>query len=170
VSMISARRCSRGGDDRDPSVYRWARIKCSPLRLTTQNGAPPRWIEPQLCKLVANAPTGDNWVARDQVRRVPDGRASILAMSSCSLAPGWIGRQNNPATEAGAKRPALERYFLSLLSPSSRPPRASCSRTKSLPGSSTNWQLIFAHVMHRPSRRSAQEGRTLRAVFATCQL
>jgi bifunctional non-homologous end joining protein LigD len=58
-----------------------------PQQRRANTAAPPRWIEPQLCKLVTKAPTGHRWVHEikfDGYRmaaRIDRGKVQLLTRS-----------------------------------------------------------------------------------------
>jgi bifunctional non-homologous end joining protein LigD len=82
-------------------------------RIQTQKIAPPpRWIEPQLCKLIEKAPTGAQWVHEvkfDGYRiaaRVDRGKVYLLTRSGLD----WTAKY--PATAAAlAKLPVQTAYI-----------------------------------------------------------
>src|SRR5271157_2955306 len=72
-------------DIRGPSMIR--RVQ------THEIAPPPRWIEPQLCKLVEKAPTGAQWVHEIKFDGYRMAARIDRARFICSLGPGWIGPQ-----------------------------------------------------------------------------
>ncbi len=119
VRSVALSDASFGGSQHVVRIYPCRRVKdltsgqsVSQLRTPRRRAGSSRnfassWRKPRL------ATTGWHEIKFD------GSRMAFLAMSSCSLAPGWIGQQNTRRPRLGAKCPALERYFLSLLSPSS---------------------------------------------------
>jgi DNA ligase D-like protein (predicted ligase) len=74
--------------------------------------APPRWVEPQLCKLVTNAPTGDQWVHEikfDGYRmaaRIDRGNVQLLTRSGLD----WTTKY--PATAAALAKLQVKTAYL----------------------------------------------------------
>src|SRR5450631_3207615 len=78
----------------------------------SKNAAPPGWIEPQLCRLVKDAPSGDKWVHEIKLdgyrmaARIDCGKAQLLTRSGLD----WTAKY--PATAAAlAKLPVKTAYL-----------------------------------------------------------
>jgi DNA ligase D-like protein (predicted ligase) len=80
--------------------------------LKTQNAPPPRWIEPQLSKLVEKAPTGDKWVHEikfDGYRmaaRIDRGKVQLLTRSGLD----WTTKY--PATAASLAKLTVKTAYI----------------------------------------------------------
>jgi ATP-dependent DNA ligase len=89
-----------------------APAKRGPRETSTRIASPPRWIEPQLCKLVEKAPSGSDWVHEikfDGYRmaaRIDHGDVQLLTRSGLD----WT--EKYPETAAAlAKLPVTTAYL-----------------------------------------------------------
>jgi len=79
-------------------------VRVSPKDVVAALAPPPRWIEPQLCKLVSKIPTGDGWaheIKFDGYRmsaRIVGGAASLLTRTGLD----WTAKYPEIAAASGA--------------------------------------------------------------------
>jgi ATP-dependent DNA ligase len=80
--------------------------------LKTQNATPPRWIEPQLSKLVEKAPTGDKWVHEVKIdgyrmaARIARRKVQLLTRSGLD----WTAK--SPATAAALAKLSVKTAYI----------------------------------------------------------
>ena len=116
-SSISGRRLSNR--DAGSSGARWA---LSPPQILSvgfweDSAMTPRWIEPELCKLVTRIPAGDNWVAAAPLTiracmRKPSNLISCAADAQRARLNGEVsGRSPPPSARSTAGRPIRAMLF-----------------------------------------------------------
>jgi len=71
-----------------------------PSPAVVKSTRPPKWIKPQLTRLVEEAPAGGGWVHEIKYDATACMRALTGETSSCSREPGSIGRTATAARSA----------------------------------------------------------------------